>query len=104
MEWCGEVPFVGYNSGSYDLNVIKEHFVERLVEGDDSLQVAKKANKIYFILDRGMFKSLDIINYQVPGTSYESWLKAHGQTAGKSRLPYEWFDSAAKLDYEGLPP
>ncbi len=27
-QWCNEAPFVGFNCGSYDLNLIREHFVE----------------------------------------------------------------------------
>ena len=28
--WCNQVPVVGFNSGKYDLNLIKLYFVERL--------------------------------------------------------------------------
>ena len=58
--------------------------------------------KIMFLLtDRLRF--LDIINYLGPGTSYDSWVKAYGCEVTKSDFPYEWFDSAEKLDYPGLP-
>jgi len=36
--------------------------------------------------------------------SYEKWVKTYGSSQTKSWLPYEWFDSAEELDYEGLPP
>ena len=29
-EWCNEVPVVGFKSGAYDLNLIREHFAEQL--------------------------------------------------------------------------
>ena len=29
--WCDEDPIVGFNSGKYYLNLIKEHFVEHLL-------------------------------------------------------------------------
>ena len=50
------------------------------------------------------FKFFDIINYLGPGTSYKKWVKTYGSGQTKSWLPYEWFNSAEKLDYEGLPP
>ena len=28
MEWCDQVPVLGFNCGRYDLNLIKEHFAE----------------------------------------------------------------------------
>ena len=51
-----------------------------------------------------VFKFLDIYSYVSPGTSYEKWVKPYGAKLSKSWLPYEWFDCADKLDFEGLPP
>ncbi|XP_078347123.1 uncharacterized protein LOC144632369 [Oculina patagonica] len=31
-EWCNQVPVVGFNSGSYDLNLIKNNFADRLAD------------------------------------------------------------------------
>ena len=50
------------------------------------------------------FKFLDITNYLAPGITYDKWVKTYGAKQTKSWLPYEWFDSADKLDYKGLPP
>ena len=50
------------------------------------------------------FNFLDVTNYLSPGTPYDKWVKMYGAKQTKSWLPYEWFDSAAKLDHEGLPP
>ena len=101
-EWCDQVPTLGFNSGSYDLNLIKNYFAEQLTGTTNKVRVAKNGSKIMFLLtDRLRF--LDIINYLGPGTSYERWVKAYDCKATKSWLPYEWFDSVEKLDYEGLP-
>ena len=101
-EWCDQVPTLGFNSGSYDLNLIKNYFAEQLAGATNKVRVAKNGSKIMFILtDRLRF--LDIINYLGPGTSYERWVKAYDCKTTKSWLPYEWFDSAEKLDYPGLP-
>lgn len=51
-----------------------------------------------------MFKLLGICSYISPATTYKTWVKTYGGKLSKSWLPYEWFDCANKLDYEGLPP
>ncbi|KAL9976028.1 hypothetical protein ACROYT_G013258 [Oculina patagonica] len=73
-QWCHEVPVVSFNSGRYDLNLIGDHFVERVGGGTAKVKVAKSGNKIMFIVTNG-FRLLDIINYLGPGTSYEKWVK-----------------------------
>ena len=51
-EWCNQVPVLGFNSGRYDLNLIKEHFAERLSDTTGKVRVAKNGNKIMFILTK----------------------------------------------------
>ena len=101
-EWCDQVPVVGFNSGSYDLNLIKGYFAERLADTTGKVRVAKTANEIMFLLTKG-FHFLDVINYLGPGTSYEKWVKAYECEAEKSWLPYEWFDSPEQLESPRLP-
>ena len=101
-EWCDQVPVLGFNSGTYDLNLIKKYFGEKLADTTNKVRVAKHGNKIMFILTCG-FRFLDIINYLGPGTSYEKWVKAYECKTVKSWFPYEWFDKPEKLDYPGLP-
>ena len=101
IEWCDQVPVLGFNCGGYDLNLIKEHFAELLVDSTSKVQVAKKAKtKMFMKTDHYLF--LDIINYLGPGTIYEAWVKAYGCSAQKSWLPYEWLDTPEKLNYPGL--
>ena len=107
-EWCNQVPVLGFNSGRYDLNLIREHFAERLsdttgtTDTTGKVRVAKNGNKIMFILSKN-FRFLDIINYLGPGTSYEKWVKAYECETVKSWFPYEWFDTPEKLDFRRLP-
>ena len=101
-EWCDQVPVLGFNSGTYDLNLIKAHFVKKLVDKAGKVRVAKNSNKIMFLLTGG-FRFLDIMNYLGPGTTYDAWVKAYDCKATKSWLPYEWFDDIKKLDHPGLP-
>ena len=102
QEWCDQVPVLGFNSGRYDLKLIKEHFAERLSDTTGKVRVAKNGNKIMFLFSKD-FRFLDIINYLGPGVSYEKWIKAYECSSEKSWFPYEWFDSPEKLNYPGLP-
>ena len=100
-DWCNEVPVLGFNSGRYDLNLIREHFAECLADTTDKARVAKNANKIMFILTDS-FRFLDIMNYLGPGTSYDKWVKAYECETVKSWFQYEWFDAPEKLDFPRL--
>ena len=100
-EWCDQVLVLGFNSRRYDLNLIREHFVELLADTTGKVRVAKNGNKIMFILTNS-FRFLDIMNYLGPGTSYEKWVKAYECDTVKSWFPYEWFDTPEKLDFRGL--
>ena len=97
--WVNQVPVFGFNSGRYDLNMIKEYFVKNLAIISD-VDVAKKENS-YMFLSTPNFKFLDIKNYLAPGLSYDAWCRAYGCELQKLAFPYEWFDSFDKLNHNG---
>ena len=97
--WVNQVPVFGFNSGRYDLNMIKKYFVGELA-GDLYVNVAKKENS-YMFLSTPQFKFLDAKNYLAPGLSYDAWCRAHGCELQKLVFPYEWFDSFEKLNHKG---
>ena len=92
-DWCNIIPVLGFNSGKYDLNVIKKYFVTD-IGAEKQVTVAKKQGRIMF---------LSPSNFKFLGKRYEKWVKTYGSSQTKSWLPYEWFDCTAKLDYESLP-
>ena len=97
--WVNQVPVFGFNSGRYDINMIKEYFVKNLAIISD-VNVAKKENS-YMFLSTPKFKFLDIKNYLAPGLSYDAWCRAYGCELQKLAFPYEWFDSFDKLNHKG---
>ena len=97
--WVNQVPVFGFNSGRYDINMIKEYFVKNLALISD-VNVAKKENS-YMFLSTSNFKFLDIKNYLAPGLSYDAWCRAYGCELQKLAFPYEWFDSFEKLNHNG---
>ena len=99
VNWVKQVPVFGFNSGRYDINMIKEYFVENLTSLSD-VNVAKKENS-YMFLSTPNFKFLDIKNFLAPGLSYDAWCRAYGCELQKLSFPYEWFDSFKKLNHIG---
>ena len=100
-QWCGQVPVIGFNSGRYDLNLIRKYFISHL--GQEKVDSGEKQGQIMY-MKPPQFVFLDVINYLAPGITYGKWVKTYGAKQTKSWLPYEWFDSADKLAYKGLPP
>ena len=97
--WVNQVPVFGFNSGRYDINMIKEYFVKNLAIISD-VDVAKKENS-YMFLSTPNFKFLDIKNYLAPGLSYDAWCRAYGCGLQKLAFPFEWLDSFEKLNHIG---
>ena len=101
LQWVNQVPVVGFNSGHYDMKLIRQYFVP-IMTRDKDVFAAEKNGRIMFI-NTPKFKFLDVMNYLAPGITYDKWVKTYGASLTKSWLPYEWFDSPGKLDYQGLP-
>ena len=99
VNWVKQVPVFGFNSGRYDINMIKEYFVKNFTSLSD-VNVAKKENS-YMFLSTPNFKFLDIKNFLAPGLSYDAWCRAYGCELQKLAFPYEWFDSFEKLNHIG---
>ena len=102
VQWFTQVPVLGFNSGHYDLKLIRQYFIPLMAQ-DPGVFAAEKNGRIMFI-NTPKFKFLDVVNYLAPGITYDKWVKTYGATLTKSWLPYEWLDSPDKLDFPGLPP
>ena len=110
--YLAELPVVGFNSGSYDLNLIKSCIFKRLNESDASESerdqgpikyIVKNGNHFKVVATRKL-KFLDITSYLAPGCSYAVYLKAFGVREEKGHFPYEYIDSLWKLKRDSLPP
>ena len=130
--WLSVLPVIGFNSGCYDLNLIKAPLLEILnqtapdnsgleeitVDGevedyvdDDSpkpvfpkgkSRVIKRGNK-FISLRTDRLCFLDISNYLGPNTTYKAYLKAFNVSERKGYFPYEYVNSYAILDEQKLP-
>ena len=101
LGWLRQLPVIGFNSGKYDLNMIKRSFVPLLISNNAA--VIKRQNT-YMCLYTDELKFVDICNYLAPGVSYAKYLTAYGCELGKGHFPYEYMDDLQKLDERSLPP
>ena len=99
--WLHQLPVIGFNSGKYDLNMIKRSFVPLLISNNAA--VIKRQNT-YMCLYTDKLKFVDICNYIAPGVSYAKYLTAYGCELGKGHFPYEYMDDLQKLEDRVLPP
>ena len=97
--YCNVLPVFGFNSGRYDINLIKKHLLPILVEDKDIEPIViKKANQ-YVSFKFGDVQLLDILNFLGGATNLDSFLKAYKteETKGFShmngsmtRRSYQW--------------
>ena len=72
-QWVNQVPVIDFNSGKYDLNMVKEYFVKKISynkedECHEDVFATKKENNFMF-LTTSKFKFLDVKNYIGPDLS-----------------------------------
>ena len=98
------LPVFGFNSGKYELNLIKSYLIPHLLN-DKAITptVIKKTNQ-FISFKFGDIQFLDIVNFLGGATTLDSFLKAYQSKETKGYFPYEWFDSPSKLDCSHLPP
>ena len=123
--WMHQLPVIGFNSGKYDLNAIKqflipyflstsktgEHDEQEEEEQDDKEEENEgigsffviKLNNTFMCLSTDQLKFLDMTNYVAPGFSYDKYLKAYGCEVTKGHFPYEYMDRLERLDDTALP-
>ncbi|XP_078359971.1 uncharacterized protein LOC144644372 [Oculina patagonica] len=101
-EHISELPVIGFNSGKYDINVLKEVLIPTLVQ-NQGIQFTIKKNQAYLALKSGKLKFLDVSNFLAAGSSYAGFLKAYDCSQEKGHFPYKWLDSLDKLDHPRLP-
>ena len=83
-----ELPILGFNSGKYDLNAVKEFLFPYLIE-IQPIKFTFKRNSNHMCLKTDFLKLLDISNYLAPGFSDNHFLKAYECEQTKGFFPYE---------------
>ena len=101
--YCDVIPVLGFNSGNYDLNLIKRKLFKFMDKYAGEASVIKKTNS-YVCIQTDRLRFLDISNYLAPGCSYAQFLKAYDVKMTKSFMCYDWLTSPEKLKYPSIPP
>ena len=104
-QWVNQVPVIGFHSGKYDINMVKEYFVKEISfnkddECNEDVFAAKKEDH-YMFLTTSKIKFLDVKNYIGPGLSYDAWCKSMGSGLEKLMFSYESLDGYEKLNHVG---
>ena len=97
--YCKELVVLGFNSASYDLNLIKPTLIQILLK---DIQFVIKRTNSYLCLKTSKLRFLDIKNFLAPGFSYRKFLVAYGAQLRKFYFPYEFVTNLDKLE-SGLP-
>ncbi len=97
------LPVLGFNSGKYDINLIRQFLYRALWRTETISFVIKKGNS-YQCIQTESLKFLDILNYLAPGYSYRQFVAAYGTEMAKGFFPYEWMTDLQKLQVTQLPP
>ena len=103
-QWVNQVPVIGFNSGKYDLNMVKKYFAKEISynkEDEYSEDVFAAKENEYMFLTTSKFKFLDVKNYTGPGLSYDAWFKSMGCRLERLMFPYEWLDGYEKFSHVG---
>ena len=103
IAYLRELPVFGFNSGSYDTNLIKPYLYKFLKE-DEEVKFMVKRNNNYMCIKTKYLKFLDVRNFLAPNFSYSAFLKAYDCQQQKGFFPYEWLDGLDKLESPQLPP
>ena len=109
-QWQEQLPVVGFNSGKYDINAMRNVLFPSLMklkhslDEDDAVKSIIKKQNSYMGISTKHLKIIDILNFLSPATSYANFLKAFKVPESKGAFPYEWFTSLDKLQEPTLPP
>ena len=113
-KFINHLPVLGFNSGGYDIPLIKPWLFSELVSltSDNSIEVIKKSSSRYMSITvyglpqgAGGFVFLDIMQYLAPGFNLDTFIKSFSSSSDtKSYFPYKYIDSYDKLWETQLPP
>lgn len=101
--FLNQVPVLGFNSGKYDINLVKVFFIKRFVLNHEKAYVTKRNND-FIAVSNEKFLFLDIKNFLAPGFSYSTYLSAYKVKETKGFFPYEYIKDWTQLEETKLPP
>ena len=90
LRYISPLPVIGFNSGKYDIHLIRHYLMLALFEISDENVSCIKRNNADLMSSSPNVKFLDVSSYLAPGYSYRQFLKTYGCNIEKGYFPYEW--------------
>ncbi len=97
-----QLPVLGFNSGKYDMNLVKRYLLPYLVEHEPVNHLVKRNNNYMSVVTEHL-QFLDVTNFLAPGFSLDQFIRAYDCSLQKGLFPYEWIH-LNNLDHNSLPP
>ena len=98
-----QVPVVGFNSGKYDINMVKPYIIKRFVLPHPTSHTIKRGND-FLSISTPKFHFLDITNFIAPCYNLARYLMSYNVKEKKGFFPYEYITSLDQLKETALPP
>ena len=100
--YMNQLPVIGYNSSTYDINLIKSKLFSffHFGEGRKDAGYVIKRNNAYLSISNEKFKFIDILQFLTPTCSYSKFLQAYNVKESKGVFPYDYFDDIEKTKYD----
>lgn len=83
LKWCQQLPFFGFNSGRFDINLIRSWFFPALIRRGKRPSVIKKLSA-YMLVETDHVRLLDMRMYLAPDTNYSAFLRSQQIAEQKS--------------------
>ena len=93
-DYCKNIPVVGFNSSSYDINLLADYGFMKEIYARDENALMKKNGSRYKFIKTPTFTFLDQMSYCAGGTDLRKFIKAYNDGGDdKFFFPYEFLTS-----------
>ena len=99
--YCNVLPEFGFNSGKYDIDLIKSYLLPVLINERNMEPTVIKSHQFVFF-NFADVQLLDTMNFLGGATSLDSFLKAYKASETKGFFPYERFGCPQKMNNSEL--
>ena len=91
QRWVRQVPTIGFNSGRFDINLLRQYLLPLIAEDSQKKVSIIERGTDFMAIGTDSMVWLDMMHYVPPGTNLDSFIKAYCPDAGdwKYFWPYE---------------
>ena len=103
-DYCKELAVLGFNSSSYDINLLYRYLFQALIEHQEQPKFTVKKSSRYPCIKSEHLKFMDVLQFMAPGYNLKAFFKAFDTTEQKAWFPYEYPRDPQQLEEKQLPP